>query len=332
MKRRYLLALVFALAFRTVFAHEDFTLGENFGNVKVEIITGFEYEEINKVLLFGQLAEKFAKQLKYSKPIFLDFKHHYTRDDGPAYFISYGTGKVWDATAKKARLIEDSIVISQFARQFDAQVTLKLLEYAILNANSIKSSQKEITHKDRYRERTLDSIDTALIEKALNEPNSAQVKKALGLKFERPVEYFSPRFSYYLQDNKYTVFLREDKEDTSLITLFSRRNKKDTNLITLDNIYDFQQVTEYANGHSVVIFDTDSSFYFIDECGDKISKRHIMQNMEGCRPFNVAYIANQMLAISCQFLGRGHGDRTLLYLIGDDVLIQDLDKLIRKKE
>jgi len=322
MKRRHLLALVFVLVFRTVFAHRDFYVIEDFGNVKVKILTGFHYEEINKVCLFGQLAENYAKQLKYSKPIFLNFEHCYTHNDDPAYFISYGTGQVWDASAQKDRLLKDSIVITQFAKQFDAQATLRLLEYAILNIESIKSSQKEITYKGRYRERTLDSIDAALIEKVLKLPNSVHVNKALGLKFERFLKRFEPGFpsslfSYYLQDNKYTVFYRRDK--------------KDTPLITLDNIYDFQKVAGYINGQSVVVFDTDSSFYFVDENGGKISKRHIMQDMDGWRPFNVAYIGSRMLAISSLEMREGYG-RTLLYLIGDDVLIQDLDKLIRKKE
>ncbi|MCL1919518.1 MAG: hypothetical protein FWG50_00340 [Kiritimatiellaeota bacterium] len=49
MKHRHLLALVFVLASRTVSAHEDFYAGGDFGNVKVTILTGFEYEETQKV-------------------------------------------------------------------------------------------------------------------------------------------------------------------------------------------------------------------------------------------------------------------------------------------
>ena len=325
MKRRHILALVFALAFRTVFAHQNFFVREDFGNVKVEIQTGIHNEEINKVLLFGQLAEKFAKQLNCSKPIFLNFEHNYTKTPDLAYFISYGTGKIRDVSNKKLQLIEDSLSISQHAKQFDAQVTLKLLEYAIVNANSIKSSQKEITYTDSYRQRTLVSIDATLIEKVLTEPNSAQVNKALGLKFERPEKLYRPRFSYYLQDNKYTVFSRPD--------IVRKPRKEDTNLITLDNIYDFKRIKDYANESSVVVFDTDSSFYFIGyEDGDKVSKRHIMQNMDDYTPFDVVYIGSQKVAISYQ-RGRGSRDnRTLIYLIKDDVLIQDLDKLIYKNE
>jgi hypothetical protein len=145
----YILTLILTLTCESVFAHQDFWITQDYGNVKVRIKTGYKYEEIYKVFLFGQLAEQFAKQLNYSGNIFLDFSHHYTGDITPDYFISYdkGNGGYTHKEKGKDLLKKTSIVVRQVARQFDAQTTLKLLEYAILNIENIKSSQTEIEYR-----------------------------------------------------------------------------------------------------------------------------------------------------------------------------------------
>jgi len=84
----YILTLILTLTWGSVYAHQDFWITQDYGNIKVRIETGFKYEEIYKVFLFGQLAEQFAKQLNYSGSIFLDFSHHYTGNITPDYFIS----------------------------------------------------------------------------------------------------------------------------------------------------------------------------------------------------------------------------------------------------
>jgi hypothetical protein len=232
--------------FGNSYAHQDFWIIKDFGNVKVRIKTGYRYEEIQKVFLFGQLAEQLAKQLNYSEQIFLDFNHYSVGNCEPVYFISYDNGEIqytWHGAPKGEKILKKkSIVIRQVAKRFDAQTTLKLLEYAILNIRDIKSSQKEIN----YRQQNINSIDTAFIKKILSEPNSNQINNGLNLKIEKEIEVpFDSYVSYYLQNNKYTVFFR------------STFHKIDTALITLDNVYQFYE------GRKSLVFDTDTSFYYI---------------------------------------------------------------------
>jgi len=311
MKRyRYILSLILIFTFGNSYAHQDFWIIEDFGNVKVRIKTGFRYEEIQKVFLFGQLAEQLAKQLNYSEQIFLDFNHYYVRNCEPDYFISYDKGKIQSTYEKEFFLKEKSIVIRQVARQFDAQTTLKLLEYAILNIQDIKSSQKEIEYRKNYCEWIINSIDTAFIKKMLNEPNSNQINNVLSLKIKKP---FKDYVSYYLQNNKYTVCVKYNKIDTALITL--------------DNVYQFYE------GRKSLVFDTDTSFYYISGFDKKVSERHIIQNTDNYwQPYIINYIGNEKLSI---YLSRSHlfgrKDRTLLYLMDKDILIQDLDELINDK-
>jgi hypothetical protein len=303
---------------------------EDFGNVKVRIKTGFKYEEIQKVFLFGQLAKELAQQLNYSEQIFLDFNHYYVGNCEPDYFISFDKGKIqytWHGADKeKDFLKEKSIVVRQVARQFDAQTTLKLLEYAILNIRDVKFSQKEIEYQKNYCQWRINSIDTNLIKKILNEPNSDQINKIISLKIERP---YNDYVSYYLQNNKYTVFFKYlyggDLQTT------------DTALITLDNVYQFYE------GRKSLVFDTDTSFYYIDGFDKKVSERHIIQNTNDYyQPYRINYIGNEKLSIHFRYYPKEvdpedakryifEKERTLIYLMGKDILIQNLDELINNK-
>ena len=43
-KRICILIIVFVMNFGNAFAHEDFSIGYNFGNVNVRMLTGYQYE------------------------------------------------------------------------------------------------------------------------------------------------------------------------------------------------------------------------------------------------------------------------------------------------
>jgi len=316
---KYILIFVWVLAFGNVFAHQDRFITENCGNVKVRIRTGFKFEEIEKVFLLGQLAEEFAKQLNYSDTIFLDFNHYYIGNCEPDYFISFDK----EDYGYENLLTENAIVIRQVARQFDAQTTLKLLEYAILNSEHIKLSQKSIKYNKNYCQWKINSIDTVLIKKILKEPNSIQLNNALGLKLERREEDFEYGILYYLQDNKYTVFFRN-------------YDKTDTNLITLDNVYDWIKFDD----SSVLVFDTDSSFYFVNQY--KASNRHVLQNIyDSYYPFSSTYFVTETdeedIIVDREILilihTRDYKEITFIYSVEKDELIEDEDvyELIKKQ-
>jgi hypothetical protein len=73
--KNILIFLLLLLTSITVSAHQDFFVVNEFGNVKTRIKTGYEYEEIKKVQIIGELAELLAKKLNYNEPILLDFNH-----------------------------------------------------------------------------------------------------------------------------------------------------------------------------------------------------------------------------------------------------------------
>lgn len=320
---RYIFTIILTFSFGTAFAHQDFWTSVDYGNVKVRVETGFDYEEINKAFIIGQLAEKLSKEQNYTEPIFLDFNHHYTEECNPAYFISYDKGKIehtWVGAAKPQDILKsNSIVLRQVSHQFDVIATLSLLEYSINNISSIKTSQKQIEYNQNYCQWKINTIDTTLIKEQLQKTSSGLLNNILKSRIERPDNDFKYGISYYWQDNKFHLFLRD-------------YNKPDTTIASIDNIYNIKKF----GSSSAIVFDTDSSFYYISQYGSTIvSKKQVINNTyDYFMPFKVEDIGGDKLSIFFFYYTEEAGlqpkERTLLYLTVKDELIQDLDKLIEK--
>lgn len=172
----------------SVFAHKDFWMTKDFGNVKVRIKTGFHYEEIKKSWIIGELAYRFCQQEKYTRPVFIDFNHHYVETCEPDYFLSIDNGTInykWSNEKQTALLNNDALIIREVSRQFTPSATLALLEYAIHNAKEIKSTQKTIDYNQNYCEWKINSIDTLLTKKIASGKTSFAVNKILAGKVYR---------------------------------------------------------------------------------------------------------------------------------------------------
>lgn len=86
----------------------------------------------------------------------------------------------------------------------------------------------------------------------------------------------------------------------------------------------------------MIIFDTDSTFYYVNQYQKKVSKRNIINNKHDYyRPYKIEFIGGNKISINFYYYSKEEGrqpkDRTLIYLIEEDELIQDLDKLIEKR-
>ncbi len=341
MKKQYLFLLLLFLSFCRGLAHSDYFYNREYANVKVSILTGFHYEEINKIFILGQLAAKMSEELNYDKPIFLYFRHHYITEDKPEYFISYGRGKKDRQNIRKKEdwqefnhLEEDAIVIHQEGSSFDITSTLKLMEYAIKNVSFIKKNQqlvvyeREMKYPATFRYRFY-SIDQKFVQEQLSKVSGDLIAETLQNKIYRPCNFSEREFttgcSYYWQENKYHIFWRslEDYNQTTNKPVY-----QDTQLLTLDNIY----ILEEIENLDYVIFDTKNSFYYTDQHHQKeISQKHIIKNLEDYyRPFKVERIALDKISLSVttQIWNTKDKIRTLIYLTEKDELIQDLDGLI----
>jgi hypothetical protein len=145
------------------------------------------------------------------------------------------------------------------------------LEYAILNKKHIQFSQKRIKYNQNYIcQWKINSINTNLIKQLLNQPNSVLLDNTLNLKTKKSETYdFKSGISYYLQNNKYTIFAKQQNADT--------------NLLALDNIQYFERI----NDSTAMIVDTDTSFYFIKK--HKISKQQTFQKIFQSFDIDITY-------------------------------------------
>lgn len=302
---------------RIAFGHSDFWMSKDFGNVKVRITTGFHYEEINKSWIIGELAKRLCQKLNYTKPIFVDFSHYYVGNCEPDYFLSFDDGSIletWNTEKPKPFLKVHALVIREVSRQFNPSTTLKLLEYAVKNADKIKSSQKLIEYKENYCHWRIKTMDTGLVKNVANGITSNTVNTVLSTKVYRQNDQRQKTdMSYFYQNEKYHIFYRE----------FEGR---DSVLLVVENIYQLSVVSF----DKVVVFDSDSSFYFVQGVNDPHrSQRKIIDRIDGnYYPIEVNKVGSKKVLFSFWEEAKSR-ERTVLFWSDTEELIQDLDNRLR---
>jgi len=268
-RHKIFLTILLSLTIGTSFAHKDFIVYQEYGNIKVRIKTGYKYEEIHKALLIGKLAKNLLKELKYTDTVFLDFNHAYTNYCTPDYFISYDNGVInynsFDGNSKtnsKRKLL----VVRQVSKTFDIISTLKLVEFAVRNRSEIELKQKSIVYAKNFCDWTVNTIDVSEISNQLSKPISKKLNNVLKISIIRPetekLDSTNLRITYYFRNNKFNIALINGK-------------RLEKTILELDNIYDFRRI----NNTSAIVFDTDHSFYYTNTNKNQVSKRHIIDNM-----------------------------------------------------
>jgi len=267
-------------------AHQDFYVTKTFDNLTVRIKTGYEYEEINKLKILGELGQKMLEKADYKGAVLIDFNHYYTGTCEPDYFISYDNGAIkntWDNKKTKAVLSTSGLVIRIVSSRLDYKKSLELLQYAIENKTDIKKSQKEIKYEQNYCQWYINSIDTVEISNVLKENQSSLVTKTLKQKVYVADSTWNFGTSYYYQDDSFNFLVR------------AYNGVPDTVALTVKNVY---QVVQIGSG-SKIIFDTDSSFYYVGWYGGRVvSRKHLIENTkDNFQGFSVREIGDDMLTI-----------------------------------
>lgn len=269
MKHIYIIAL--ALYQVSAFAHQDFRRTITYENSKVivRITTGFDYEEISKVSMIGDLAGKILDYYKYEDPILLEFDHSYLNPGyGTDYFISFDKGEYYENDSitreNHGKVLERRcLVIRQVGHSFDFQKTIKLVEFALNNKSLIKNSQRKYKYDKGYNQYVISSIDTTAINNYIEIKASDVIKKIIKNTVDRPEfdDFF--RISYNWSSDIYSVTLTEKDRTTKKI-------------LKLDNIKHFLRL--YQNAY---VFDTDSTFYLITSYYNKykISDKFLIENL-----------------------------------------------------
>ncbi len=297
----HLLILSLILTFSSVSAHKDFWKTSKNGNVVTNIKTGFQFEEINKAFIIGELAEKLSQKLGYTDQVFLLFEHSYTKNEQSEYFTSIDNSEILDTSMYK-----EAIVIRVAGNHFSAVSTLKLLEYSIENVAVIKTKQRKLDGKS-YLQGEITSIDAASIKELISTPNSELLIEALNQRIDRPGDYGVDGVTYYWQNSVFH-FYRNDSLSAK------------TPVLNLKTIYMIFRLED----NSVLVFDTDSSFQYISKTSNQnISIKHTIKKKQGYfRPYSIEPIDSDRIAISFNDYSKDY-HTTLIYEITTDILLDE---------
>ncbi|MFK7972678.1 MAG: hypothetical protein AB8F95_20070 [Bacteroidia bacterium] len=298
MKTFLTITLLFSLS--TGFAHTDFAITKDFGNVKVRILTGGHYEEINKAFIIGQLAERYAEILCYSKPIFLDFEHDYTASiEAPKYwrswyrinfdkgykdynFINFDKGYKHNNFKKKPLKTiyeNDVIAIRLGACSFGIREALLLLKYAINHEDFVQDNQEIYPLLGHPYATEAMNINPEIINKILASELDPVQQNLLRYRAEKMHALAENSLNYYWQSEGYHFYKKSNQTPPAI-------------LLSLDEVFCFRPIGQDA----AMVFDTDSSFYYISA---NVSKRHIFQNTQDWwEPFYPKYKKGEGITFS----------------------------------
>jgi hypothetical protein len=303
-------------------AHSDMGMLYETGIVKYSVMYGYSAHEVrNKARIIAQLTDSLLRQLNYKDTINLSFRHLYIHQEGRkihAYNMQY-----W----------QKRLFIHVESERYDMQQILQLVEYGIKNEKEIMKNQQDTTIRLGYHEfntdtgkeeevtRTIPHLRTQIIDSVLQQPVSSIITHVMTAKINKPLdegerELYDGSISYYMQNGKFFVF---------------HRFRDYQNNMTSDTIIKvFDHINQFAiSGTRALVFDTDTSFYFIGRFNENIlSQRHLIPNLKYTyRPFEVKFLQGKLISIA-PFSGMEGYTRNMLYRIKDDYLLLDLNDVL----
>jgi hypothetical protein len=296
------------------FAHKDKVVNETYGNVIVYMKTGFEYLDIDKIQVIGQLSQELSERLQYKDTILLEYVHdctdEYTDDlfilESNDYNFKLNTGIKSDYKTKSTN---NGLAVRIYANEINVVDVLKLVEYSIKNNEKINSylTRKSIRFnnaEDRafLGELISDATDDDLIESIILSNPSDLVKNIINKKILiKGQENYG--IEIYWQNDK---FLFEYKH--------FRSDKQELVFEIKDYFYHL-----YVNVNDVLVFVDKNSFYFLDGTDDKEKK---LINID-----NASYIPLGVIDFADKLLLYNYWNRSEI-----SIFLKEKDKVISKFE
>lgn len=305
------------------YCYQDLITTYSFENVKIRIKTGESFVEIkNKAIFLGQLALHTAKDRKYKNEIIIDIEHDYSNRDSNKIYVGFTNADIYPKSDyQKLNDKRKCLRIYLRTRDIEYDKVIQILDNSILNIDFIlvNQVQKQLNKTNIF----------ALDNENLNRINitSSITNNILSCKLDRVIgdnqKYTSFTTSYFFKDNKYHLYG---------LGINNYKNRNDTVVLaTISNIYQFERLN-YA---WALVFDTDTSFYFLDnsyQYGPSISKRHtISKTFSNYIPFSVTQVSEYIFisfSVYTEDIGPQPIHRLLTYKPKTDILIQDTKTLL----
>ena len=264
------ISILFFLLSTFSFAHKDKYIFETYGNVKTLIKTGFDYSEIDKIKIIGQLAEKLAKNLKYKDSIFIEYDHDYIdlyKDD--LYMLEYNGSKLFSRLMSNYNTNPDSTNLFIFinANNINIITTLKLVEFGIFNKEKVNEYlfEKKIRYYDDNDKEIFKPLNPFATDKRLiSQITSSQSKLITDVINERIIVSKQSTFGIeiYWQNDKF---------------LFEYKNVSDKKNDAIFEIHDFYYCIS-PNQNDLLVFVNKNAFYFLDGSNQKEKKLNHIEN------------------------------------------------------
>ncbi len=272
---RFLIIYVFLLVFSSfkVEAEPFYWKVKTFQNVKVRIVTAFDFEEKNKAFIFGELAAELAQRLHYSEPILLDFNHYWIEKDSiNAYAINFDKGEMKSPSPyyEEYELSKDGIRICQSGKFFNAKETLQLLEYAIANIDKLKKTK----NTEQFG---IADFNDKIFSRSLSEDVKMTLSKKVYPLIDEKERNNRGSIFYYFQNNEYVIYYQDPITEQT------------DELIKLQNVYQL---------NNFIVFDTDRTFYYISPSFIS-TKQTLFIPSTVIAPILVKYIDSNLYSIKC---------------------------------
>ncbi len=302
--------------------HQDFSVTHLVNETTLRIQTGFDFEEINKTSIICDLIDDLRDSYNYCKPIHIDFFHSYTNVDQRVIFLNVGRPKIieksYDSGVSKAGF-DKEIIIRIIDNEFPVLGIMKLIEYAIMNEETIKKDQIQYSYKFLGKDWIIYSISQDKIQEIENKNISERINiiNSIPHYLAHSPDFYG--YSYYLKNGLYHIYCKNMNEIKEVD-------------ITLESVFQVENIG-YGNA---IIFDKKTSFQYCARDGQKQFNKHSIYLGEGTfRPFECVDLGGGKILIRYGLFTENQRDyypgREILYIIDQDKTIDDFNTFIKEK-
>lgn len=250
MKKTYITFILISFISIKSFAYKDVIIKKKINNLSLIIKTEFYNEEINKVLIFGELASKLLTKKGYTKEILFLFHQKKIGE--------YDAKRKFTATEDYIMLIDDN---------FDILTNLKLLECFITkNKRVIKFDYKDFIKNSKNK-------------------NSIIINNLLNKKIYRPnyVDKLNNKYtqiSYYFQNNQFQIikYFKNNEYNLFIVNDIFQFNQLDAETIIVfedRNLFKYYNINKVESLREVKFNSKLDNYYLIPYYVNKVSKNLI---------------------------------------------------------
>lgn len=270
------------------YSHKNRVVAENYGNVKVYMRTGFDYSDIYKTKIVGQLAEKLSNRLQYKDTVFIEYIQDYAKEySDDLYLLEYNNSNFKIIGGIKSDYKTPSnghgLSIRIYTDRIDIVNVLKLIEFTINNREKTNSflTKKSIEY-NVYEYRELLGPLTSLA------TNDEVINQIFASDSELINEFIKEKILIAGQENYgIEIYWQNDKFIFEYNHIWS--DEQEFVFELKDYFYHL-----YVNANEILIFVDKNSFYFLNGTSS-LEKELIKIENESHAPLIVMSYGNKLL-------------------------------------